>query len=254
MSASSFTKKAWWRKGFFNTSNFQDTVQGGIITNSPANYQGSQLQQTFAGDRVMLGPADAFAVSNNAVGNLYVGAYRYVQFRQNSTSNPTIGHGAFWDPTVAGTYTGANISNNYLADTAWMVTTDANAANFTQSLHAGVCISNISLNNGTGCFWWLQESGKATLAFRATITGTPTIGAGVYLPLTAPANNNTDNGRYDQLIGANSATIFTANSVTGYSTVDEMITNYVGVAEVLPSNNNLSIVDMTFQRTSFRIG
>ena len=255
MSAASFTKKAWWRKGFFNTANFQDTVVGGVITNSPANYQGSQLQQTLPGDRVMLGPLDAFAVSNNAVGNLFVGSYRYLQFRQNSTANPKIGCALYWDPTVAGAFTGANISNNYLADTSWMVTPDGNAANFTNTLIAAIAISNISQNNGTGCYWWAQESGKATLKFINVLTGTGAIGSPVFAPLTPAANNNaTDNGAFDVLAGGNSGAAFAANSTTAYTQVGQLIQNYMGVAEVAPSNNNLSIVDLTMQRTSFRIG
>lgn len=260
MGAASFTKKAWWRKGFFNTANFQDTVVGGAITNSPGSagtgaVVPSQYQQTNPGDRVMLGPQDAYAVSNNAVGNLFVGAYRYIQYRNNSTSNVVRGCGAFWDPTVGATLSGANISNNYTGDLQYMVTTDGNNTSYKNQLLAGVNIANISLSNGTPAYWWIQESGKATLKFIATITGTATLGAGVYLPLTPSANNNaTDNGAFDQLVGANSGAAFNVNSTTGYTTVDQMIQNYVGYPEVLPSNNNLSLVDMTFQRTSFRIG
>jgi hypothetical protein len=243
-----------YRRGFLNTANANDSVVGGVITNSPANYQGSQLQQNFPGDRFIFGVQDAFAASNNAVGNLFVGSYRYVQFRNNATANVVRGRGVFWDPTAGGNFTGNNISNNYTADLAMMVTTDGNAANYTESLFAGVAINNITLATTQNWYWFIQEAGKATCQFRSAITGTPAIGAGVYLPLTAPANNNaTDNGAFDQLVGANSAAIFAANSVTAYSTIDEMITNYIGVAETVPSNNNLSIVDMTMQRASFRI-
>lgn len=237
---------------YINDANLQDSVIGGSITGSPANYSGSQLQQNFPGDRFLFGPADAIAASNNAVGNLYLGSYRYVQFRNNSTSNPTINRGVFWDPTNGG-LTGNNISSA-TSDSAFMVTSDGNSANYTNSLFAGVSISSMTMANGTPAYWFIQESGKATLKMIATLTGTAAIGIGVYLPLTPSASNNaTDNGAFDVLAGANSAAIFAANSTTAYTTVDDMIGSYVGIAETLPSNNNASIVDMTMQRSSFRM-
>lgn len=246
-----FSKMAapYKRSQYLNTANLNDSVVGGTITSSPpaltAGATGSAYYQNFPGDRFLFGPQDAFAVSNNAVGNLYVGSYRYVQFRNNSTANVKLGRGVFWDPTVGGNLTGNNISNNYTGDLQFLVTTDGNAANYTQSLFAGVAINNITLGNTQNWFWFIQESGKASCQFRAAITGTPAIGAGVYLALTAPANNNaTDNGAFDQLAAV--ATNSTQN------TTDQMITNYIGVAETLPSNNNIAIVDMTCQRQSFR--
>lgn len=246
------------RSQLINTANLNDAVVGGVITGSPPaltpGATGSAYYQNFPGDRFLFGPQDAFALSNNAVGNLYVGSYRYVQFRNNATANVKLGRGVFWDPTVGGNLTGANISNNGRADGQFLVTTDGNTANYTNSLLAGVAINNITLANTQNWFWFIQESGKATLQFVAAITGTAAIGIGVYMPLTPSANNNaTDNGAFDQLAGANSAAIFAANSTTAYTTVDDMIGSYVGIAETLPSNNNLAIVDMTMQRTSFRM-
>jgi hypothetical protein len=243
---------------YLNTANLNDSVVGGAITSSPpaltAGATGSAYYQNFPGDRFIFGPADANAVSNNAVGNLFTGAYRYVQFRNNSTANVKLGRGVFWDLTAGGNFSGNNISNNYQADLAFMVTADGNTANLTNTLLAGVAINNITLANTQNWYWFIQESGKATCQFRAAITGNLTPGTGVYSMLTASANNNaTDNGAFDTLAGANSATIFQANSTTAYSTIDEMITNYVGVLETTASNNNLSIVDMTMQRTSFRM-
>jgi hypothetical protein len=236
---------------YLNTANQNDTAPGGSITASPANYQGSQLQQTLPGDRIIFDAATALAASNNGVGNLYEGSYRYVQFRNNSTANPTRGRGCFWDPTGGG-LTGNNIGSSN-TDGLYMTTADGNAANYTNTLPAGVYINNVTLSNGTPAYWWIQESGKCNLKFIATLTGAGAIGGAVYFPITPSANNNaTDNGSFDVLDGANSAAIFTANSTTGYTTVGAMIRNYVGVQEVAATNNNISLVDMTWQRASFR--
>lgn len=238
---------------FFNGNNSNDSVVGGSLTTAPPGYTGSQGLWNFPGDRFILGVQDAFAVSNNAVGNLFTGSYRYVQFRNNSTANVKRGRGVFWDLTAGGNFSGANVSNNYQADFAMMVTADGNTANLTNTLLAGVAINNITLANTQNWYWFIQEAGKASLQFRAAITGNLTPGTGVYSMLTASANNNaTDNGAFDTLAGGNSAAIFTANSTTGYSTVDQMITDYVGVLETTASNNNISIVDLTCQRMMWR--
>ncbi len=246
------------RSVFINTANLNDSVVGGAISGSPPaltpGATGSAYYQNFPGDRFLFGPQDAYALSNNAVGNLYTGGYRYVQFRNNATANVKLGRGVFWDPTVGGNLTGANISNNGRADAQFLVTTDGNAANYTNTLLAGVGINNITLGNTQNWFWFIQESGKATLQFVAAITGTPAIGSPVFVPLTAAANNNaTDNGAFDILVGGNSAAIFAANSTTAYTTVGSLVQNYVGPAETLASNNNLAIVNMTMSRSSFRM-
>lgn len=238
---------------YLNGNNANDGQVGGSFTTAPAGYQGNPGNYNIPGDRFIFGVQDAFLASNNVVGNLFTGAYRYVQFRNNSTANVKRGRGVFWDPTAGGNATGNNISNNYVYDSQMIVTADGNAANYAQSLFAGVAINNITLANTANFYWFVQESGKASLQFRAAISGTPAIGIGVYLPLAAAANNNaTDNGAFDQLNGANSAVIFTANSTTGYTTIDEMLANRVGEAETLPSNNNFAIVDMTGAKMMFR--
>jgi hypothetical protein len=225
-----------------------DTQIGGTISAAPSGLNVSQFEQNLPGDRFIFSPADALAMQNNNTGNLFTGTYRYVFTRNNSTSAPLRGCGAFWDPTGGGSFTGNNIGSA-AADGLYEVTSDGNSANYTNTLLAGVFVNNMTKGN----YWFIQESGKASLKFRNALTGTGAIGVGVYSLLTAAANNNaTDNGAFDVLAGANSAAIFSANSTTAYTTIDQMITAYVGVAETAPSNNNISVVDMQLGRASFR--
>lgn len=249
MSAGRFSKQAAPYIGtrWINGNNVNgDTYPGGVVTTAPAGLNVPEWEQNIPGDRFILGPSDALALSNNNIGNLYVGTYRYVGTRNNSTSAPGRGFAAFWDPTATGT--GNNISSTQ-ADLAYQVTSDGNAANYTNTLFAGVFLGPVT----KGSWWFIQEAGKATVKFRLAITGTAAIGAGVYLTNPAPANNNaTDNGSFDQLSGGNigAGPIAAANF---YATIDGILNTYVGVAETLPSNNNLSIVDIVLSRASFRM-
>lgn len=220
-----------------------DTVVGGALTTAPQGLAASQFQQTQPGDRIILSPSDALFWSNNSVGNLYTGTYRYVGSRNNSSSNPIRGHAAFWDTTALG----ANNTSSPATDALYQVTSDQ-AANIGIGLLAGVYINNMTKGN----WWWIQESGKATCSFIAAISGTPAIGAPVFAHAAGNNNNAVDNGGFDQLVGANSAAIFAANSTTAYTTVGSMIQNYVGPAETLPANNNVALVDLTLTRASFR--
>lgn len=244
MPGGSFTKTADWIGQKLNANNANDTIIGGTLTTAPAGLQASQQFATQPGDRIIFSPADALALSNNSVGNLYAGSYRYIA-TANSASTPTRGHGAFWVPAAG--------NNNITAqDLLYQVTSDEQA-NYGVTLFAGVFLNSPgkSSNNGNS-YWWIQESGKATCSFRNAITGTPAIGAGVYLAGAGNNNNAIDVGAFDQLAGANSAALFTANSTTGYTAIDQMLTRYVGPAESLPANNNTALVDLTLERASFR--
>ncbi len=244
MASGRFSKQAVYFSSKYLNNNVSDTVPGGAVNTAPSGLTVSQYQQTLPGDRIILSPTDAFAFSNNSVGNLYTGTFRYVGSRNNSSSSPTRGHAAFWDTTANGT--GNNISST-ACDALYQTTSDQ-AANIGIALFAGVYINNMTKGN----WWWIQESGKATCSFITTITGTPAIAAPVYLYAAGNNNNAVDNGGFDQLDGANSAAIFAANSTTAYTTVGAMIRNYVGPAETLPANNNTALVDLTLARASFR--
>lgn len=224
-------------------NNAGDTQIGGTITTAPSGLVVSQFEQNLPGDRVILSPADALAVSNNSVGNLYTGTYRYVGTNSNSSSAPTLGHGAFW--------VDAANANNSVTDGLYQVTSDE-PANFGVSEFAGVFINNVTKGN----YWWIQESGKATCSFRAALSGgnanNGNVGAGVYLAAVGNNNNAIDVGAFDQLFGGNSAAIFTANSTTAYNAVDNMLVRFVGPALTQPHNNNTALVDIVLNRASFR--
>lgn len=241
-----FSKQASWLVRQINNANANDTIIGGLMTGVPAGANASQGFQTLPGDRMIFSPSDALAYSNNVVANLNTGTYRYFQFRNNSTANPTRGRFCFWDLSVAGA--GAN------NDGLYQVTADGNAANVTNCLPAGVAINNITLNNGTGAFWWLQESGKAACKFIATLSGNGGIGTGGYLAFTAAANNNaTDNGALDSVSGSNAGTNFSAaNTNTAFTQIDLALVKFVGVQETAASNNNISQVDLRFSFGSYR--
>ncbi len=229
-----------------------DTVIGGTVTAAPTGLTVSQFEQNIPGDRIIFTPADAFAASNNNQ-ILYTGTYRYVSTRNNSTSIPQRGRACFWDLiTSPGNFT----ASNYQADAQYQVNSDE-PANIGVSMFAGVYINNI----GAGNYWFIQESGKATVQFRgnngntlyggAALTGAPAIGVGVYLAAVGN-NNNLNTGLFDVILGANQGTIFAANGTAGYNAIDNALTRYVGPAETLPSNGNLSLIDITLSRASFR--
>lgn len=233
-----------------------DTVIGGTVTAAPPGLIISQFEQNIPGDRIIFTAADAFAASNNNQ-ILYTGTYRYVSTRNNSTSVPQLGRACFWDLiTSPGNFT----ASNYQADEQYQVNSDE-PANSTVSMFAGVYINNI----GAGNFWFMQESGKATVRFRgnngtvlyggAAISGTPAIGVGVYLAAVGN-NNNLNCGLFDVINGQNANAIFsTANATganSGYTAIDNALVRYAGPAETLPSNGNLSLVDITLSRASFR--
>lgn len=240
MAAGRFSKQAapFVQYKYLNPANFNgDTTPGGNINTAPAANLATQYLQNLPGDRVILDPVSANLLSsNNTLGTqLYTGTYRYYSTNNNSSSAPTIGHAAFI------------VNGNGLVpttDAKYQVTSDE-PANNGYALFAGVFINNTTKGN----YDWLQEAGKTTVKFRTTITApTPAIGAGVYLAAAGNNNNAADVGAFDQLVGTNSTTIFTANSTTGYTTVDSMLVKYMGPAETVPSNNNLSIVDIDFKR------
>lgn len=196
---------------FFNDGSGDATV-GGALTGVPSAIGASQGDQTLPGDRIILGSADALALSDTAVGTLYGGLYMYVRTPSGSTKTPTRAHIAFWDTSVA--------------DSQYQVTPDETGTDGA-NLIAGVFINTLTKGNS----WWILIAGKVVGQFRATLTGTAANGCGVY----AAAEGN---GVFDVLAGS-------ANQ--NATQIDNMMMRFMGVAENLPSNNNASLVDVPLQ-------
>lgn len=199
-----------------------DSVVGGSITSVPSGVPASQFIQDIPGDRIIFGQADALALSKTSVGTLYGGLYQYVRTKSNSTATPTLNRLVYWDNTV-----------NY---NLYQVTPDE-----VTGMIAGSCINTLT----KGYSWWIQIAGLASLRFRASITGTPTVGRGVF---AAMAGAGSDVGTVDQLVGASTAvTTGGANNVG----VDTLIANYMGVAVVLPVNGTSTLVEVPLRRVRF---
>ncbi len=235
LSRGSFSKEA----APFAPKTMQGTGDGtlaGALSTAPAGAYATQFNQNLPGDCIIFTTMDAQAVSNNNIGNLWGGTYRYVLEFNNSTSLPGRGHGAFW-------YTGSNNNaGNAVTDELYEVTSDE-PANQGVSLLAGVYIGNLASGN----YGWIQETGKATVKFRTAITNVANanLGMGVYSTAGGNNNNAADIGSFDL---ANNA----ANSITTGVGADALFVRFVGVTEQVPSNNNLSLIDMVANRIFFR--
>lgn len=222
MAGGRFSKQAEFHGVKLNKSGYLgDTAQGGGISIAPSGLVASQGQQTAPGDRIILGGADVLALTDATTGTLYPGSYRYVNTLATATANPARGRAAFWVSA------GASLAQDQL----YQVTPDE-VANLTVALFAGVWLIPITKGN----LWWIQESGKASCSFRATLTGVAAIGQGVYL---AGAGAGADVGAFDNILAATTLT-------------DAIASKLVGIAEVLPVANSISLVDLTLNRASYR--
>ena len=222
MAGGRFSKNAIYSGVKYWNNPFYDGAPGGQITSAPAGLVVGQGEQTLPGDRTIFSPLDALVYSNNAAGgpgNLYTGTYRYVQFKNNSTSSPTRGHAAYWDITVA--------------DSQYQVTSDEPAS----LLFAGVFI-NTPAAGGNNAWWWIQECGKVSAKFRTAVTAAGAVGAGVVL--YAGGNNS------------NTADVATFDTVTAGNATFDNVNKYIGQQEVAASNNNISLVDIPFSRGGYR--
>ena len=200
-----------------------DSIVGGAINSVPSAVGAFQGVQDVPGDRIIFGMADALALSNTTVGTLYGGMYQYVRTKSTSTATPTLNRAVFWDNAV-------NLN-------LYQVTPDE-----VTGMWAGFNINTLT----KGYNWWIQIAGLITMRFRASITGTPTAGRGVFL---AMAGAGTDVGTVDQLVGA--ATAVTTGGANNVG-VDTLIANYMGVAYVsAPTAGAASLVEKPVARVRF---
>ncbi len=180
---SNFTKQVQFLTNKYFNGGSGDSVVGGTLSGVPANVGASQYSQTQPGDRIVLGTADALALSDTVnTGTLYEGIYQYVRTPSSPTATPTINRLAFWDSST---------SQN-------QVTPDESGAQGA-NLIAGVFINTLTKGNS----WWIQIAGRATLLFRTVLTGTAADGVAVY---AAGAGAGTDVGTGDVLADATPTT------------------------------------------------
>jgi hypothetical protein len=227
---SNFLKAIWDLKypKYINAGN-GDSALGGELTGVPSAIGASQGSGVRPGDRIILGHADALALSDTSnVGTLYGGLYQYVKMYLSSTAASVRGKLAFRYTTL----------NTNAEDQLHQVTAD-------ESMGQGVnCRAGVFINVLTkGNYGWIQIAGKVTLFFKASLTGTAADGVGVY----AAAVGSGEPGKVDVLAGADMGN----NTALYYGIVDNMIKRFVGVALGAPSNNNLTLVDMPIRYISY---
>lgn len=198
-----------------------DLVIGGTLTGVPSGTQATQGIQDIPGDRIVFGMMDALALSNTSIGTLYGGMYQYVTSYLSAVATPTIKRGVFWRTASA--------------DNSYTVTPDESGtqgANFM----AGVCINTLTSGNS----WWIQISGKATLLFRATLTGVPEAGCGVF---ASNAGAGADVGTFDVLSGLGANPTFAQFST--------YLNLYVGPAGAAPTAATASVVEMDLKHIRY---
>lgn len=210
---SNFTKQPQFLPAKALNSGSGDAQVGGTLTGVPANVAASQNNQTRPGDRMVLGVADALALSDTSIGTLYCGMYMYVK-TQNSTATPTLGHVAFWDIDAA--------------DSLYQVTadgTDTGGINFP----AGIFINTLTKTY----HWWILIAGKVKAVFLNPLTGAAALGQAVFADST---------GVLDVFDGGGNPT---------FTQVGTMLNSYLGVAEELPVAGGTKLVDVPL-RTLYR--
>lgn len=199
-----------------------DSVVGGAITSVPSAVGANQGIQDVPGDRIIFGQADALALSNTTVGTLYGGLYQYVRTKSTSTASFLISRLVYWDNAV-----------NY---NLYQVTADEVAG-----MIAGVLINALT----KGYSWWIQVAGIVDIMFKTSITGTETVGRGVFALM---GGAGADNGRVDQLVGAATAVTTGGANNVGF---DTLVANYMGVAVELPVDNTASQVEVPLNKVRF---
>jgi len=211
------------------------TQIGGTLTGVPSGVTASQGIQDIPGDRIVLGEADALALSDKVNGiSLFCGIYMYVLNGTSSTA-ATLGHVAFWQASNFST-----ASSTYpTPDNLYAVTPTelGSSAGITPPI-AGVFINALA----GSAYGWIQTAGRATGSFGATTgsilgnTTTFVINAGVY---AGGYGTSAGSGLLTQI---NAVTFPNADSV-----LDAIATMHMGVADVAPSASSNSIFSLKLQ-------
>ncbi len=198
---------------FLNDVN--DSVAGGAVVSLPAGAPTPLASATQPSDRIVLDTATALALSDTAVGTLFGGVYMYVGTASGATAAPALGLLAFWNTAVA--------------DNLYQVTNDESGSQGA-NLIAGICINAITKGN----WGWIQIAGKATIKFRAVLTGpAPANGCGVY---AAAAGAGASVATADVFAGSVANPTFTQ--------ADTLVQRFLGTAEALPVAGAASAVSL----------
>lgn len=172
---------------------------------------------------------DAAKMSNTSVATLHGGTYMFVGIRPADAGAYKRGQIVFWDQTVNPdlyqvTNTEALASNGGVTNPAGIIinpTTTPASAVITPATY-----------NPAPSYAIIQVAGLALVQFRASITGTPAIGASV---ICAAAGAGADNCTAD---------IATTSAVTA-SVVALQLERNIGIARTLPANSTISQVDLS---------
>ena len=157
---------------------------------------------------------------DSSVGTVYEGLFQYVKLGPNATANPVVGSVVFWD------------LDEDPADFA--VTTEEDAGGTTD---AAVMIAGIVLSEewSVGYYSFIQVVGLVNVQMRAALTSAGAVGAAIYTAAAGGAAN----GLADVIDSANPAL---------FSDVTKLQRRFLGVANGLPANGSLTLVDLGFQR------
>jgi len=202
-----------------------DTVLGGTLSGVPSNVAAGAGDANRPGDRLILGAEDATALSDTTIGTLYQGMYQYVLAKSGSTGTATRGRAVWWDTAVA--------------DLNYQVTPDETGSQAT-ALFAGVVITSTIAK---GSYWWVQQTGRVFVRYKAAMTGTPADGQAIYHSV---AGAGADLGTFDNFGGD-------ATAIT-YTLFGTFLQKYVGVARGLPVNGGIATtVEIPFGVVKHRI-
>ena len=192
-------------------NNVNDASPGMSVSSGTGAQKISQL-----GNRLVLGPDEI--IYDTDIGTLYGGVYQYVRFRSADVTAAARGLIYLWDTTV----------DEDLYQVSNLETIGGTAGSQTCSFRAGICLNAVT----AAYYGWIQVAGKASVDFRAVLTGVAADGCSVY---QAGAGAGADNATADVLdgVGANPT----------FDQVAQMQRRYLGQAEGIPTAGAISVIN-----------